>query len=266
MSDDSGIQIPLNKGYIAIVDEDDAVLAAFNWFVDKKKNTHYAKRNIGSRSNHISMYLHRNVMERVLGRPLAKGEVVDHINHNGLDNRRSNVRLATQSQNMANQYLSDRNKSGFKGVRWDSDRQRWATSIGVNGEVVHLGRFTSLHAAIVAYNEAATQYFGEYAVLNVIPSDLDEAAYRPTLRPQKPRSKPPKSTSRKGLQKNNKSGFKGVSWRGSSQKWAASISINGKQKHLGVFTDIRKAAQAYNDAAIAYLGEQAILNEIPTDV
>lgn len=89
--------------------------------------------------------------------------VVDHINHNGLDNRKANLRVCTNSQNICNQLLPKNNKSGHKGVYWDSNRKKWNTQITIKGKCKHLGRYDSIEEAIKARNEAAKKYYGEYA-------------------------------------------------------------------------------------------------------
>ena len=103
------------------------------------------------------------------------GFVVDHINGNGLDNRKSNLRFCTQKQNSRN---NRRRKGGysskFKGVwkyNYDSGRVGWASQIMVNGEKKHLGIFRDEEKAAYAYNLAAKKYFGEYAKLNDLPKD-----------------------------------------------------------------------------------------------
>jgi len=107
--------------------------------------------------------LHRLVLARKIGRPLERGEEVDHINRNGLDNRRCNLRLATRSQNCANKPAYRTNRSGYKGVRWSSRAQKWIAYIRVRGQHKYLGRHTTPEAAHQAYLAAAIEAFGEFA-------------------------------------------------------------------------------------------------------
>jgi hypothetical protein len=109
---------------------------------------------------------HRVVMEQHLKRNLKKGELVDHINGNVKDNRLRNLRLCTHKQNIRNSKLSRKNKSGYKGVSWDSTRNLWQASIKVNYRSIGLGRFKKKEDAALAYNMAATHYFGEFARIN----------------------------------------------------------------------------------------------------
>lgn len=97
-----------------------------------------------------------------------KGLIVDHINGNRLDNRRENLRICTAQQNSFNKKLEMRNQTGFKGVCWHSPLNKWRARIKVNQKNIHIGLFESKIEAVKAYNEAAKQYFGEYARLNPI--------------------------------------------------------------------------------------------------
>jgi hypothetical protein len=88
---------------------------------------------------------------------------IDHINGNKSDNRICNLRLANQSQNIANSMLSKANKSGFKGVRWRKDIGKWTAAIMVNYKHISLGSYLVKEDAAQAYKKASIKYFGEYA-------------------------------------------------------------------------------------------------------
>lgn len=88
---------------------------------------------------------------------------IDHRNRVPDDNRWENLRLASMSQNQQNQSLSSRNKSGFKGVFFVKEKNRWLASIKAEGKSKHLGYFSSKEEAAVAYAVAAQRYFGEFA-------------------------------------------------------------------------------------------------------
>jgi hypothetical protein len=90
----------------------------------------------------------------------------DHINGNGLDNRRSNIREATGKQNARNCARPVHNTSGVKGVSWHSQRRKWAASICVNKRAVHVGLFNSKEDAAKARDAAATKYHGAFARLS----------------------------------------------------------------------------------------------------
>jgi hypothetical protein len=92
---------------------------------------------------------------------------VDHINHNGLDNRRINLRIATARQNKQNTKIQKSNTSGYKGVT--KDRTKWRAMIRISGKRVHLGMFDDKRDAAIAYNRAAIKYHGDFACINDIP-------------------------------------------------------------------------------------------------
>jgi hypothetical protein len=105
--------------------------------------------------------MHREVVDA------KPGDIVDHINHDRLDNRRSNLRICTHSQNCANgEGLRSHNSAGYKGVY--AVRDKWRAQIRVNGRCHHLGYFVTKREAAIAYNEAAVRLFGPFASLNVI--------------------------------------------------------------------------------------------------
>lgn len=93
---------------------------------------------------------------------------IDHIDGNGLNNQRCNLREATHFTNRANQGLSSRNTSGFKGIYWNKKLRKWAAKIVVSGKQIHLGICISKEAAAIAWNRAAIKYHGEFARPNKI--------------------------------------------------------------------------------------------------
>ena len=105
--------------------------------------------------------LHRLVMNA------KPGEIVDHKDHNPRNNRKSNLALGTQSENLHNK--KSRGTSRFKGVWYRKDRNCFAASISVNDRTRHLGRFKTEEDAARAYNEAAIEIYGDRAVLNEVP-------------------------------------------------------------------------------------------------
>lgn len=154
-------EVPLTRGLVAIVDAEDysAVMSAGPWRACKTaEHVTYAARSVASDSGpRKTLTLHRFIT----GLPY-----VDHINGDGLDNRRSNLRPATRSQNMANRRMNENNKSGFKGVYWNKASGKWHTQIGFEGRKLHLGFHVSVVDAARAYDDAAVRLFGEYARVN----------------------------------------------------------------------------------------------------
>jgi len=151
------VGIPLTRGYVAIVDECDADLINRKWSASSRNADIYAT------SSNSREYLHRTIMQRILGRELTAIERVDHIHGNTLDNRRSELRLCSHTQNIRNAKLSKRNTSGYKGVSWDKRTKSWASAIRVNKKTIHLGRYSTPQEAHEAYKQAAIKYFGEFA-------------------------------------------------------------------------------------------------------
>ena len=158
-------KIPLTQGQFAIVDDEDfEELSRYKWRADRCASSQcfYAVRSMyGQLPSKVSM--HRQVMNA------QPGEDIDHRNHNGLDNCRSNLRHCTKSQNAANRRgLSVNNTSGFRGVTWDKQCTKWRARLDVNGKRHHLGLFSAKEDAAKAYKKAATQQFGQFASLNTI--------------------------------------------------------------------------------------------------
>jgi len=151
--------IPLTKGKFALVDaEDYDELIKYKWCV----SLGYAVRTIWhpteKRRETISM--HRQLLN---GQYTKDKKYTDHINLNSLDNRKCNLRICTNSENMAN---SKRRQSAIKGVHWDDQRQKWVAQICYRYKRCFLGRFTFLSDAIIAYDTKAKELFGEFALLN----------------------------------------------------------------------------------------------------
>ena len=156
----------MNKKYALVDDEDFDFLNQFRWYAhrDNRRNgvMDYVDRNWrrGGKSFHERM--HRVIMKA------PKGILIDHIDMNPLNNQKSNLRRATQSQNMMNRGAQKNSSSLFKGVFWSLWASKWRAQIVSNKKSIHLGYFNSKKEAALAYNKAADEYFGEFAKLNVI--------------------------------------------------------------------------------------------------
>lgn len=153
------INIPITQGYVAIVDSVDADLADLNWQAVLKLRNRYAIHS----SRKGTFYLHRVILSRMMGRDLTRMEQCDHIDGDGLNNRRENLRIATNAQNRHNSRKSLNSTSKLKGVCFHKQRQKWQASIRINGKQKHLGLFDTEELAHEAYCEAAEKYFGEFA-------------------------------------------------------------------------------------------------------
>lgn len=162
-------QLPLTRDKVALVDDDDyEAVKQFKWFAlrdDKKdgREMFYAVRSVGSKVDgkwkNKMFYLHRDLMPGV--------KQIDHIDGDGLNNQRSNIRPATKSQNAANRKnLSTTASSRFRGVSWFKPTKRWRACIKVNQKYISLGYFLSEEDAARAYDDAARLHFGEFASPN----------------------------------------------------------------------------------------------------
>lgn len=157
------INVPLTQGYICIIDDADADLVLpFKWqasvYRTKNQTIIYASRS-SSRLERPRMQI---LMHRMILRA-SKGVLVDHIDHNGLNNQRKNLRLASDTQNRANSRIK-RPESGFVGVRkW---RHTFSARIDVNYTPIIMGGFATAEEAARARDHLAIQHFGKFANLN----------------------------------------------------------------------------------------------------
>ncbi len=148
--------IPLTQGKVAVVDADDYDwLSRYKWYANKKASGFYACTHKGQRL----LYMHR----LITGAP--KDLVVDHIDRNSLNNRRSNLRLCTKRQNSFNQ-RGQRGTSRYKGVYRHKQLKKWAAVIEKNEKQMRLGFFRCEEDAAKAYDKIAKKIFGEFAYLN----------------------------------------------------------------------------------------------------
>lgn len=157
------VWIPLTQGKVAVVDfEDFEKIRGIKWHATQKRNRFYVARARSRKlGNPRISYLHREIM--LPGRGLE----VDHIDGDGLNNRRANLRVVTHSQNIIGWRQPKAGGSSiFRGVFWDSTREKWVAKISVGGKDKHVGVFVSESAAAQARDAAAIKYFGEFALLN----------------------------------------------------------------------------------------------------
>ena len=157
-------RIPLTQGKYAIVDlEDYDRLRKYKWYAQKNIHTIYAVRSLtnGKKEKRKNAYMHHLVIN------IPDGMFCDHINHNGLDNRKANVRPVTHTQNVWNRRKFKKpSRSKYKGVDWATDMKRWRARIRVNGKRIYLGSFKNEIDAAKAYDTAAQKYHGQFAALN----------------------------------------------------------------------------------------------------
>ena len=149
--------VPLTKGYEAIIDAEDIHLVnRWNWSARVAGKSVYARR-VEKMPDGTAQDIKMHIV--IAG---AVGQMVDHRNGLGLDNRRANLRVATKQQNQCNQPLRSDSTSGLKGVSWKAARQKWRAYITAHGKRQHLGHFDSKEAAHAAYCDASARLHGEF--------------------------------------------------------------------------------------------------------
>jgi hypothetical protein len=155
------MEVPLTRGYVALVDDEDyeRVMAAGPWYAERDRSAIYA---VGCNKR-----MHRFLM----GLERGDRRIVEHINHDGLDNRKSNLRIATVAENNRNRrkittWRGRPVASPYKGIHASPSRKMWYADIYVKGKLISLGSFADQKDAALAYDKAAREHYGEFAVLN----------------------------------------------------------------------------------------------------
>lgn len=154
------IEIPLTRGYVALIDQADAKLVAGpKWRTSVHAHTLYAVREtwgVNGPNTRTSQYMHALI---------TGWAVTDHINGNGLDNRRENLREVTTAENQWNR-VKTRGSSRYMGVHWHSRTSQWRAVIRVNNRIHHGGYHHTQEAAALAYDEMARRLRGPLARVN----------------------------------------------------------------------------------------------------
>lgn len=156
--------IPLTQGYEAIVDADDYdMIMQWKWSAQRVQGGVRAVRS-GPRGKHIEkrevFKMHRVIMSA------PTGTIVDHINHDMLDNRKSNLRICTAKENSRNRRSAIGSKSRYIGVNWSNRYRKWEARLKIGGRSLWFGRYTEECDAARAYDAAAVIHYGEFANLN----------------------------------------------------------------------------------------------------
>lgn len=151
-------EIALTQGLVTQVDDSDFdFLSQWKWRACRDKKTIYAGRSIRAGGRNRTVHMHRYLLQT------STGEQVDHRDGNGLNNQRSNLRIATHGQQQRNRSLAKNNKAGFKGVQWHTQAKKWRARIWAEGKNQSLGLYDTPEDAHAAYMEAAKSICGEFA-------------------------------------------------------------------------------------------------------
>lgn len=220
------ITVPLRDGYEMYLDDEDAWIGGLRVCLvnNKKCRVIYAIARIKG----VSHLVHRLILEA------PKGVRVDHRDHNGLNNVRSNLRFATNSENISNARKQNKREttSKFKGCAWRKALGAWVVSINKNYRNIYGGSYTSEEEAARVYDALACKYHGAFACLNfpgepLVPVDQLEK------------------------RQSNFTGYRGVTQevRGVTTRWRATIRIKGRKIFLGKFSTAEDAARAYDKVA-----------------
>ena len=165
-------EIKLTQGKVALVDDEDfEELSKHKWYANKISNIFYAMRN--SKKNDKCgrgkiILMHREIINT------PQDKFTDHINGSGLDNRKNNLRICTNQQNIFNSKIRKNNKCGYKGVRYKKNdnktirKKPYESCIQTEGRLKFLGYYKTKEEAARVYNQAALKYHGEFARLNII--------------------------------------------------------------------------------------------------
>lgn len=146
----------VTNGYVVLVDDEDFEwLNKTRWNIFTKKYTSYASGTVNKK--HVLM--HRIIMMA------EKGQEVDHIDGNGLNNQKSNLRVCTHQQNMTNR--KTKNNKKYLGTHYYRNKY-WFSSLTHNNKSIYLGLFKTEEEAALAYNKKAIELHGEFARLNII--------------------------------------------------------------------------------------------------
>lgn len=158
------LSIPLTQNKVALVDDCDAEKVLHHkWCASKStgNNSFYATSSIWVGGRGKTIFMHRVIMEP------PQNLCVDHINGNGLDNRRANLRICSTRENLRNSILSAANTTGYKGVSFNRNAKKFQARIEFNYRSRHIGYFKTAIEAARAYDQEAIKLFGKFARLNL---------------------------------------------------------------------------------------------------
>lgn len=201
-------EIVLFSGEIALVDDEDFdLINAYKWYRSKRKRVTYAIANVRKKT----IYMHKVITHT------DNSQKIDHKNHDGLDNRKENLRLTTGTNNQANRRKTDSStSSSYKGLHYDKEHNCYIAKIVYQNTYIYLGSFSNEIAAAKAYDEAAKQIYKEFALINNVECE---------------------NFTQYMLVRTRESKYKNVTrTRNKKNPWVATLRYKGKSHHVGVYT------------------------------
>lgn len=153
-------EIPLTQGKVALVDDEYyEELMEFKWYALMEGGTFYARRHsvTDEQGKRHTIRMHRFIMNT------PDGLDTDHIDGDGLNNTRANLRVCTRAQNQRNKGAQRNNASGFKGVSFHRGAKKWRAQISIDGTKTYLGLFLTRELAYEAYCDASIKHHGDFA-------------------------------------------------------------------------------------------------------
>lgn len=153
-------EIILTRGKVALVDDEDfELINSMSWYLAKRKHTNYAATEIKNKA----VYMHRFILGLN-----DRSKLTDHIDHNGLNNQKSNLRITNPSENTSNTSSRKKSTSKYLGVSFNKRDKKWSAFIKKGNLKKNLGAFEKEEDAAKAYNKAALELHKEYANLNIV--------------------------------------------------------------------------------------------------
>jgi len=154
--------IQLTQNQVSIIDDEDFnTVSQYKWCAKKHKNGFYAVRSVYKNGIKTTEYLHKFLLKNEFG-------IIDHIDRNGLNNTRGNLRVVSFSENGMNRNPNKNHSSKYKGVCFNKREKKFFAKIYKGKNQIHLGYFMDEKDAAIAYNKAAMSLFKEYANINII--------------------------------------------------------------------------------------------------
>jgi len=154
--------IPLTLGKVALVDDEDYdELNKFKWYAHKDHNWErwYVVRHEYVNRKQKTILMHQQITG-------FKHKMIDHVDRDGLNNKKSNLRPCTQSQNAKNRSMLKNNTSGLRGVHYDKKRKKWIAQIEKDEKGIYLGGFIDKEDAGRAVDKKSKELYGEFVILN----------------------------------------------------------------------------------------------------